>query len=380
LKGMRSAHVMYLTSVCKEPGRMCYTMPYMENGDLRSYLNARRLSQPQIHQIALQIALGLTYLHHSNIIHRDLKSANILLDTQLNPRITDFGLSKHDASAQQLSSVGATLDVKWVAPDILRGSGKGNKTSDIYSYGVVLWELFTGREPFAEMSDQAFLKAVSEGHWPRETIPLEIPKIYRDLIESCWNSNPHLRPSIKHIVETLQRETPSTPEMETSSSSSSSMGSSSFSAGARDPYSSMLPMRNVSMSFASSSTPPPSKLDAEDAYAAGCEHERNQNLLTAAKCYQEAVSRGHFKAKTNLASLYYSGNGGLPKDRNQAFKLFKEAAEAGHQRAMVNLAHCYRTGQGTALNPSLAAEWDTKSKQSPPALPGAPSPVSGLRG
>jgi len=391
MKNLRSEYTMSLLAACDEPGRMCYVMPYMQNGDLRRYLDEHPLHAAQQHHIASGIAKGLLYLHHNGIVHRDVKSANVLLDAHLHPKMADFGLSNRDGQTNN-SLNRRTDDIQWVAPEVLQGQ-RPNRASDVYSFGTVLWELFTGQKPFANIPPHELMRAAAVRTPYQETLPDSIPPFYKALIARCWAA-PYHRPHMAEVVETLNTYAKARPELE--SYHSLPLGQSS--AG---PASSTPPPLGQSASgfFGPSSSKalppipgagpaspiiarmpelpslqPPSTQEelADNLFAAGCEHERQQQLAKAATCYQQASHLGHMRAKTNLGSFYFEGKGNLPQDFTKAAHLFEEAAKLGHPRAMQNLSYCYETGQGVPQNPLKASEW--KAKASAPQAQ-VPSPA-----
>ena len=110
-----------------------------------------KLDHEMIARMTLDIARGMTYLHNLSppILHRDLKSANILSDEKCQLKIADFGLSRQMASSSTMTTCGTT---RWVAPEVLQ-NGRYAESADVWSFGVVMWEMATRREPFEQLSD-----------------------------------------------------------------------------------------------------------------------------------------------------------------------------------------------------------------------------------
>jgi serine/threonine protein kinase len=125
---------------------------YVPNGSLRDALRNSKspttlLNGTQRTVIAYGIAQGMQQLHELDIVHRDLKAANILLDEKFGPRIADFGLSRYthnDARDEMTTEIGT---VHWMAPELIEAKLYTEKV-DVYAYGMILWELLTGKIPF----------------------------------------------------------------------------------------------------------------------------------------------------------------------------------------------------------------------------------------
>jgi serine/threonine protein kinase len=159
--------------------------------DRMKYLTPTRRSV-----IALHISLGMEELHRCRIIHRDLKSANVLLDEDDMPRVCDFGLVGFRKTGTRTGFVGTT---QWMAPELLRSSPFYDEKVDVYSFGVLLWELLTLQRPFDGLTQDQIVLAVIE-HSARPSIPAHFgPQGLVSLIQQCWDDDPHERPSFDQI-------------------------------------------------------------------------------------------------------------------------------------------------------------------------------------
>jgi serine/threonine protein kinase len=151
-------------------------------------------------QIAIDIAQGLASLHEQNIVHRDLKSQNILLGKGDRGKISDFGLAKirvHTKSTTKLG--GASGTVRWGAPEVLGLKPQATPASDMYSYGMILWEILTRKIPFSEQSDDSIVRAaVRDGE--REDIPEECGPVWQGVIKGCWEQDPGKRPTASEVL------------------------------------------------------------------------------------------------------------------------------------------------------------------------------------
>ena len=192
-------------------------MEYMANGSLYEFLKrqGKGLKVQKILELLIDIASGLCYLHSKKIVHRDMKSLNVLLDEKMVGKVCDFGMSKaklefsHQMSMShsvvQSSLIGGGTQL-WNAPEIYNGKPHSFE-SDVYSFGIVGWEVVDGKGklPFGQLEIAARYKAiVVDGKRP--TLPSsedKCPTKLRELIEACWNADPSKRPTAEQIVRTL---------------------------------------------------------------------------------------------------------------------------------------------------------------------------------
>ncbi|PCI36712.1 MAG: hypothetical protein COB50_04370 [Thiotrichales bacterium] len=209
-KDNKNTRVVKLMGICVAPSPYCMVMEYMPYGDLYNILHGKATVSWKVRlQWAKDIGVGLKYLHKNKIVHRDLKSPNILIDAGKHAKIADFGLSETKEyvslhSNQHSSIAGST---RWMAPELHDSGSKYyelgcTKQTDIYSYGIVLWELATCKLPFyhAKTNRQA-ISAITFGK--NETIPADTPKQLKKTIELCWAYNPKKRPTISEALDIL---------------------------------------------------------------------------------------------------------------------------------------------------------------------------------
>jgi hypothetical protein len=146
--------------------------------------------------IAIGIAHGMRYLHRCNIVHLDLKSPNILLDHLALPKIADFGLSRFMEDGTITSGVRTP---QWMAPEQIRGTS--GPAVDVYAFGVILYEMLTGRIPFCERKETgaALCMVIADGVRPH----LDSSGDLEDLIVRCWDHEPSMRPTFEEIYALL---------------------------------------------------------------------------------------------------------------------------------------------------------------------------------
>ena len=139
-------------------------------------------------------------------IHRDLKSLNILLDENYLAKICDFGLSKIKLETSSSSTKSKTGTIRWRAPETFKRGFKPANSMDIYSYGMVLWEIASRELPFADAPDElTVISWIKDGE--KETVPTDCPKAYGDIIQETWQEA-EKRPSAAKIVEMLNAAKP----------------------------------------------------------------------------------------------------------------------------------------------------------------------------
>ncbi|KAH0787878.1 TKL family protein kinase [Histomonas meleagridis] len=184
--------------------RFPYTIitEHIPNGSLWNALHysIEPLTGDQKNKIAIGIAAGMAALHDQNIIHRDLKSLNVLLDNDYLPVICDFGASKlldidSDEPTSPTNRVGT---LAWMAPELFTNSTFSNKV-DVYSFAVLLWELETCQVPFKGVKSEQIPEMVVNQERP--PIPTTAPISLKKLIRLCWHPNPDKRPTFSAILD-----------------------------------------------------------------------------------------------------------------------------------------------------------------------------------
>ncbi|KAE8717588.1 Kinase superfamily protein isoform 2 [Hibiscus syriacus] len=223
---------------CKDP-LMAMVTELLPGMSLRKYLFSIRPKVLDLHvalNFALDIARAMDCLHANGIIHRDLKPDNLLLTAnQRSVKLADFGLAGEETVTEMMTAETGTY--RWMAPELystvmLRQGEKKhyNNKVDVYSFGIVLWELLTNRMPFEGMSNlQAAYAAAFKQERPR--LPEDISPELAFIIQSCWVEDPNMRPSFSQItgmlnafVFTLTTPSPSIPESDTSETAETSKG------------------------------------------------------------------------------------------------------------------------------------------------------------
>eukprot|EP00262_Sarcandra_glabra_P010395 TRINITY_DN25666_c0_g1_i1.p1 TRINITY_DN25666_c0_g1~~TRINITY_DN25666_c0_g1_i1.p1 ORF type:complete len:1369 (+),score=298.78 TRINITY_DN25666_c0_g1_i1:457-4563(+) len=191
------------------PGATLATVTeFMVNGSLRHVLlrKDRYLDRRKRLIIAMDAAFGMEYLHSKNIVHFDLKCDNLLVNLKdpLRPicKVGDFGLSKIKRNTLVSGGVRGTLP--WMAPELLNGSSsKVSEKVDVFSFGIVMWEILTGEEPYANMHYGAIIGGIVNNTL-RPPIPSYCDPEWRRLMEQCWAPDPIARPQFTEVASRLR--------------------------------------------------------------------------------------------------------------------------------------------------------------------------------
>ncbi|CAN0288182.1 unnamed protein product, partial [Ectocarpus sp. 6 AP-2014] len=193
---LRFDHVVQLYAASTIPPRLCLVVELASRGSLRE--NLYSTSEPLAHALQTaflyDIARGMSFLHKKGILHRDLKSANVLMFANGRLKLCDFGLSKIKTESSSRSKRGAVGTAQWMSPEEMDESPASERT-DLYSFGVVCFEVITRMEPFKGMNPTQVIKAVVLNE-RRPQIPKwasASPDVV-PLMEQCWKQDPGHRP------------------------------------------------------------------------------------------------------------------------------------------------------------------------------------------
>ena len=181
----------------------CIVTDYVPNGSLYDALRhaprSPRLDGSRKTSIAMGIAAGMASLHQQNVMHRDLKSLNILLDRDLMPKICDFGISRFAEGPEATQNIGSP---HWMAPEMFDQNVSYTNKVDVYAFGILLWEMFTEDVPWKQLKPVQIGMTVVQGKRP--VIPITCPHELRDLIQICWHQDPSERPTFVEIYKRFE--------------------------------------------------------------------------------------------------------------------------------------------------------------------------------
>ena len=187
-------NVIYLYGVTLTKPIMIIT-PYMENGSLDKFLVSKKSSLVlnDLANICLGVAKGMNYLSSRGFVHRDLAARNILIDSDLTPKIADFGLSRETEENFYNVKSGGKIPVRWTDPEAILYR-KFNIASDVWSYGVLMWEVMSfGNTPYGDMDNYKLLEEIQQGF--RLSQPEICPYSLYTLMGRCWDTNQENRPT-----------------------------------------------------------------------------------------------------------------------------------------------------------------------------------------
>jgi tetratricopeptide (TPR) repeat protein len=181
---LRHANIVVVHDSGQADGKLYFSMDYIEGGDLAARLRVERIGYREAAALVAKVADGLEYSHQQGVLHRDLKPSNILLDGD-EPKIADFGLAAQIEAGGDLTAVSHLLGTPhYLAPEaIAGGSGCQSVASDLYSLGVILFEMLTGRTPFAGASAADLPALVKDSDPP--SVRLLAPAVPKDLETIC---------------------------------------------------------------------------------------------------------------------------------------------------------------------------------------------------
>ncbi|KAL1123945.1 hypothetical protein AAG570_001715 [Ranatra chinensis] len=216
MSSFQHSNILTLLGVTyKEPEKSpCMVFEFMPHGDLTEVLrsnsrhfwkpdsSAPRLTKESLLSIAIQIACGMQYLAGQHFVHRDLACRNCLVGANLTVKIADFGMSR-DVYTCDYYKIGGSrlLPVRWMSPESVT-YGRFTLESDVWSYGVVLWEIYSlGKQPYYGHSNEEVVKLILQGIMliPPEDCPASICEI----METCWKTEPRDRATFSEIYDRL---------------------------------------------------------------------------------------------------------------------------------------------------------------------------------
>ena len=229
--------LLQFVAACRKPPVHCVITEYLSQGSLRAYLHKlehQSLPMRKLIAMALDVAHGMEYIHSQGVIHRDLKPENVLIDEDFHLKIADFGIACPDAFLDPLADDPGTY--RWMAPEMIKHKPYGRKV-DVYSFGLMLWEMVAGAIPYQDMTPiQAAFAVVNKVSFLlitcsflvgfimrvmvlnevlnesllvfqnlRPVISSDCTLAMRALIEQCWSVNPDKRPDFWQVVKVLEK-------------------------------------------------------------------------------------------------------------------------------------------------------------------------------
>uniref|UniRef100_A0A3Q1H7R7 Tyrosine-protein kinase n=1 Tax=Anabas testudineus TaxID=64144 RepID=A0A3Q1H7R7_ANATE len=202
---LRHENLVQLYGVCTKQKPIYIVTEFLSNGCLLTYLKEGLKQHPttvQLLEMCKDVSEGMAYLEAQQYIHRDLAARNCLVDGNGTVKVTDFGLSRYVLDDEYTSSAGSKFPVRWSPPEVLLYC-KFSSKSDIWAYGVLMWEVYTlGRLPYDRLNNTEIVEQVSRGmrlYRPQ----LANEKVY-NIMMTCWHEKPDDRPTFQELALVVQ--------------------------------------------------------------------------------------------------------------------------------------------------------------------------------
>ncbi|KAF9970870.1 hypothetical protein BGZ73_006285, partial [Actinomortierella ambigua] len=333
LQRLSDRHIIQFYGITYHEGKLVLIMDHAEGGSLQGAIETGRVADwPTKRRIVQEIVRGLAYIHYKNVLHRDLKSLNVLLTSHMEVKLCDFGLAiikVRSASRSTSSQKGTT---RWMAPELFAAKPKYTTKSDIFALGVVMWELAANcTTPFQEQTDNATVVNIVRGG-EREELPDDTPSDYRQCVERCWDQDSTKRPEAIEMVT----KNPDPP----------------INMDGLDGHG---PTVHISLKGGLTSAMPP-KNNA---------NEINPVIakpMDAIVALMKRANANDVDAQVELAAKYGKGEG-VDLSDTEAFKWHLRAAELKSIEAQYQTGDCFRFGRGTAMNHPMAMLWLQKAAE-----------------
>lgn len=363
LSKCRHPSIVHFFGICMEAEKRYLVMEYVSKGSLHQILDSTvELDWNPVRMLICQdIAFGLNYLHSQNIVHRDLKSMNILLDENFRAKITDFGLSKVRIASATLSKSKAA-SIRWNAPELLGEDGRETNKSDVWSLGMVLWEVASRKIPFADIANDMRVAVLIMGS-SRPEIPKDCPQEVAAVIQACWKVDPKSRPNAAEVAYGLEKILKSMPEI------SFTPGQKEYQAAVKCRSNCELPQALKWALEAAAKGYPASYILLYAIYKDLANQQEadvwEQKIRGCSAWYERQASTSKDPLdKHNLAFCYFFGLG-VPRETKKAYDLFLEAANAGNKISATNIAYFHEKGMIVPESKQKAFEWYNKANEIP---------------
>jgi len=203
---MNNKNVVLFLGVTSHP-KLCIVTEFLEGGSLYNMINSEaKINMEMVQTWVAGISAGMLHIHSEGVFHRDLAARNVLLTRGGMTKISDFGLSRMGGSSSQ--TVSQTGPLKWMAPESIKNRVYSIQ-SDVWSFGVTLWEIVFRQDPFPELDSVQAALEVTKGNPPlRLQPPSYCPLIIVRLMRQCFITEPTSRPDFRAINQMLKQARP----------------------------------------------------------------------------------------------------------------------------------------------------------------------------
>jgi serine/threonine protein kinase len=201
LSELHHPNVVLFIGACIKSPNLCIVTEFVKQGSLKDILTNTSIKLPWTRRLELlrSAALGINYLHtlEPMIVHRDLKPSNLLVDESWNVKVADFGFARIKEDNATMTRCGTPC---WTAPEVIRGEKYGEK-ADVYSFGIIMWEVLTRKQPFAGRNFMGVSLDVLEGKRPQ--VPADCAADFKKLMKKCWHATASKRPAMEDVLSRL---------------------------------------------------------------------------------------------------------------------------------------------------------------------------------
>ncbi|ESO03081.1 hypothetical protein HELRODRAFT_192108 [Helobdella robusta] len=200
-------NVLTLLAITIEDNIPNVILPFMENGDLRSYVldEKNKFVLGELLNFCLQVASGMEYLALKKFVHRDLAARNCMVDSSLTVKVADFGLARdlYETNYYIAENRSIPLPYKWMPIECLSGKLQFSEKTDVWSYGVLMWEVFTrGGSPYFDLQHRELKHFLKRGE--RLEKPEIVPDYLYAVMCSCWHSESRSRPTFSELKSSIE--------------------------------------------------------------------------------------------------------------------------------------------------------------------------------
>ncbi|KAG0234249.1 hypothetical protein BGW42_006754, partial [Actinomortierella wolfii] len=369
LQKLKHRHIIQFFDTTYHENMLVLIMDYAEGGSLSQAIEDGRVADWETKtRIAQEIVRGLDYIHYKGILHRDLKSHNVLLTSHMEVKLCDFGLATIKARSVSKSTEQTVGTFRWMAPELLGARPKYSTKSDMYSLGMVMWEMAANcTVPFKDQPDEHIVVSIVK-NGEREKLPDDVPREYSQWVQRCWEHDPEKRPEANEMVtEDDDQVSALETGLETVSISNTATSCGSTTSPRSSRNTQMMdgmkgqPLEDVSILLSRANSG-----EAEAQVALAVMYEKGdvveQNDSEAFKWYLRAAAHESTEAQVKVGMYLLNGNG-TEVNHGAAIYWIRQAAMKGDLRAQYFLGRMYENGRGAKQDYVEAVSWYRKAAE-----------------